>query len=70
MLDFDPSKIDFDVEMNELSMRYVSIKKAIDVIGEDETFNSEDKIEILLNLQKELSHIKSIYKLISLGIKA
>lgn len=70
MLDFDPSKIDFDVEMNELSMRYTSIKKAINFISNDDTFEPEDRLEIMLNLQKELEHIKKIYKMISLGIKA
>lgn len=71
MTEFDPQKIDFDIELNELTIRYVNLKKSLDYLREDESFDKDIKFDVILNINKELGHINNIFKLFanSMNIK-
>lgn len=61
---FDPNKINFDLEMNELILRMTSLKRAIDDISVAKNFTQEKKLEIIFNLQSEYHHIEKIIEMV------
>lgn len=62
--DFDPNKINFDIEVNELSLRYSALKRAIKDLTEDDNFLPSMRLDVIVNLQAEASHIIKILKII------
>jgi len=58
---FDPNKINFDIESNELAMRLANLKRTMKELNEPSSLNDQAKLEVLINLQAEATHIETIF---------
>lgn len=62
--DFDPNKINFDVEVNELALRLTALQRAIKEITENDYLQMDNRLDVLANLQAEANHIKKIFNVV------
>jgi hypothetical protein len=62
--DFDPNKISFDVEVNELALRLTALQRASKEITETDLIPSNNRLDVLANLQAEINHIKKIFNVV------
>lgn len=59
----DESEIDFNVQLNDLCIRYMYIKTSMEKIESDDFIESDVKVTLLDNLQKEIDFLRgSFYK--------
>ena len=61
---FDPNKINFDLEMNELILRLTQIKRAMKDITEGDYLSGEKRLDVLASLQAEATHIDKILNMV------
>lgn len=61
---FDPNKINFDLEMNELILRLTQIKRAMKDITEGDYISGGKRLDVLASLQAEATHIDKILNMV------
>lgn len=57
----DESEIDFNVQLNDLCIRYMYIKSSMEKIESDDFIESDVKLTVLDNLQKEIDFLRSSF---------
>ena len=57
----DESEIDFNVQLNDLCIRYMYVKISMEKIESDDFIESDVKVTLLDNLQKEIDFLRSSF---------